>query len=137
MQRLNLSFLVWYKAIFQRTASKKVFSSEEILKQLDLKRSELLWAIVHKMCKATGNQDGRHLLDCMIEVDEGYFTVGSSKIKNLKGKPGRGAAWKSNMTVMAESVQLEYFETGIRQASVGTLKPQYCYCISLMKSTIM
>lgn len=112
MQGSNLPFLIWYKAIFLLTATKKGFSSKEIQKQLGMKRYEPVWAMVHKLRKAMGKRDARYSLEGMIEMDEGYFTVESSEIEKSKGKRGRGAAGKSNVAVMAESTQLEDIETG-------------------------
>jgi len=112
MQGSNLPFLIWYKAIFLLTATKKGFSSKEIQKQLGMKRYEPVWAMVHKLRKAMGKRDARYSLEGMIEMDEGYFTVESSEIEKSKGKRGRGAAGKSNVAVMAESTQLEDLETG-------------------------
>lgn len=112
MQGSNLPFLVWYKAIFLLTATKKGFSSKEIQKQLGMKRYEPVWAMVHKLRKAMGKRDAMYSLEGMIEMDEGYFTVESSEIEKAKGGRGRGAAGKSNVAVMAESTPLEDIETG-------------------------
>jgi len=107
MQDSNLSFLIWYKAMFLLTATKKGFSSKEIQKQLGLKRYEPVWAMVHKLRKAMGNRDARYTLEGMIEMDEGYFTVESSEIEQQKGIRGRGAVGKQNVMIMAESTLLE------------------------------
>ena len=112
MQGSNLPFLIWYKAIFLLTATKKRFSSKEIRKQLGMKRYEPVWAMVHKLRKAMGKRDASYSLAGMIEMDEGYFTVESSEIEKSKGKRGRDAAGKSNVTVMAESTPHEDIETG-------------------------
>lgn len=106
MQSSNLSFLVWYKAIFLLTATTKGFSSKEIQKQLGLKRYEPVWAMVHKLRKAMGKRDARYTLEGMIEFDGGYFTVEPSEIEKSKGKRGRGAAGKSNVAIMAEPTPL-------------------------------
>ena len=112
MQSSNLSFLVWYRAMFLMSATKKGFSSKEMQRQLGLKRYEPVWAMVHKLRKAMGNRDARYTLEGMIEMDEGYFTVESSQIEQGKGKRGRGAAGKKNVAVMAESTPLEDVATG-------------------------
>ena len=56
--------------MFLMTATKKGFSSKEIQKQLSLKRSEPVWAMVHKLRKAMGNRDARYTLEDVIEMDE-------------------------------------------------------------------
>ncbi len=68
--------------------------------------------MVHKLRKAMGNRDARYTLEGMIEMDEGYFTAGSSEIEQQKGKRGRGAAGKQNVMIMAESTPLENPQTG-------------------------
>lgn len=112
MQSSNLSFMVWYKAMFLMSATKKGFSSKEIQKQLAIKRYEPVWAMVHKLRKAMGKRDARYTLEGMIEFDEGYFTVESSDVEKSKGTRGRGAAGKTNVAIMAESTPLEDIETG-------------------------
>jgi hypothetical protein len=112
MQSSNLPFLVWYKAMFLLSATKKGFSSKEIQKQLGIKRYEPVWAMIHKLRKAMGKRDAKYTLEGMIEMDEGYFTVESSEFEKSKGVRGRGAAGKTNVAIMAESTPLEDIETG-------------------------
>lgn len=113
MQNSNLPFLVWYKAMFLMSATKKGFSSKEIQKQLGWKRYEPIWAMVHKLRKAMGNRDARYTLEGMVEMDEGYFTVESSQIEQDKGIRGKGAVGKQNVAIIAESTPLEDKETGV------------------------
>lgn len=112
MQSSNLSFLVWYRAMFLMSTTKKGFSAKEMQRHLGLKRYEPVWAMVHKLRKAMGKRDARYTLEGMIEMDEGYFTVASSEIEKTQGKRGRGAAGKHNVAIMAESTPLEDIETG-------------------------
>jgi len=81
MENSNLSFLVWYRAMFLMSTTKKGFSAKEIQRQLGLKRYEPVWSMVHKLRKAMGNRDARYTLEGMIEMDEGYFTVASTEIE--------------------------------------------------------
>lgn len=122
MQSSNLSFLVWYKTIFLLSATKKGFSSKEIQKQLGLKRYEPVWAMVHKLRKAMGNRDAKYTLEDMIEMDEGYFTVEASEIEKSNGGRGRGAAGKTNVAIMAESVPLEDINTGEKSSQCRYFK---------------
>lgn len=122
MQGSNLPFLVWYKTMFLMSTTKKGFSSKEIQRQLGLKRYEPVWAMVHKLRKAMGNRDARYTLEGMIEMDEGYFTVESSEIEKAKGGRGRGAAGKSNVAIMAESIPLENPETGEKSSQCRYFK---------------
>ena len=112
MENSNLSFLVWYKAIFLMSVTKKGFSAKEIQRQLGLKRYEPVWAMLHKLRKAMGQRDEMYTLEGMIEMDEGYFTVESTELEQEKGVRGRGAVGKRNVAVMAESTPLEDIDTG-------------------------
>ena len=112
MQSSNLSFLIWYKAMFLMSATKKGFSTKEIQRQLGLKRYEPVWAMVHKLRKAMGKREDRYTLEGMIEFDEGYFTVESSEIEKATTKAGRGSSSKVNVAIMAESTPIEDIETG-------------------------
>lgn len=122
MQNSNLSFLVWYRAMFLMSTTKKGFSAKEIQRQLGLKRYEPVWAMVHKLRKAMGKRDDRYTLEGMIEMDEGYFTVASTDIERSHAKRGRGAAGKSNVAVMAESTVLENPETGKKSNHIRYFK---------------
>jgi len=122
MQNSNLPFLVWYRAMFLMSTTKKGFSAKEMQRQLGLKRYEPVWAMVHKLRKAMGDRDANYTLEGMIEMDEGYFTVESSEIEQKKGKRGRGAAGKQNVAVMTESTQLEDPETGKKSSQVRYFK---------------
>ncbi len=102
--------------------TKKGFSSKEIQKQLGLKRYEPVWAMVHKLRKATGARDEKYTLEGMIEFNEGYFTVESKEIEQEKGVRGRVAVGKQNVAVMAESVPLEDLETGKKSKSCRYFK---------------
>ncbi|MDI1234396.1 MAG: IS1595 family transposase, partial [bacterium] len=107
---------------FLLSATKKGFSSKEIQKQLGLKRYEPVWAMVHKLRKAMGNRDARYTLEDMTEMDEGYFTVETSEIEKSNGGRGRGAAGKSNVAIMAESVPLEDLNTGEKSSQCRYFK---------------
>lgn len=122
MQDSNLPFLIWYKAIFLMTATKKGFSSKEIQRQLGLKRYEPVWSMVHKLRKAMGNRDAQYTLEGMIEMDEGYFTVESSEIEKSKEIRGRGAVGKKNVAIMAESTVLEDANTGKQERQARYFK---------------
>jgi len=112
MESSKLPFLVWYKAIFLITATKKGFSSKEIQKQLGLKRYEPVWSLVHKLRQAMGERDDLYSLEDMIEMDEGYFKVETSKKERENLKRGRGSQGQRNVGVMAESTILEDVESG-------------------------
>lgn len=122
MENSNLPFLVWYRAMFLMSTTKKGFSAKEIQRQLGLKRYEPVWAMVHKIRKAMGNRDSKYTLEGMIEMDEGYFTVACSQVEQSKGKRGRGAAGKKNVMVSAESTPLENPETGKKSKHVRYFK---------------
>ncbi len=122
MQNSNLPFLVWYRAMFLMSTTKKGFSAKEMQRQLGLKRYEPVWAMVHKLRKAMGDRDASYTLEGMIEMDEGYFTVESSEVEQKKGKRGKGAAGKQNVAVMAESTQLEDPKTGKKSSQVRYFK---------------
>lgn len=122
MESSKLPFLVWYKTMFLMSCTKKGFSTNELQKQLGLKRYEPVWAMVHKLRRAMGNRDARYTLEGMIELDEGYFSVASKEIERGKGTRGRGAEGKQNVAVMAESTPLEDIETGKKEKHVRYFK---------------
>ena len=101
---------------------KKGFSTNELQKQLGLKRYEPVWAMVHKLRRAMGNRDARYTLEGMIELDEGYFSVASMKSSEARVHVAGGAEGKQNVAVMAESTPLEDIETGKKEKHVRYFK---------------
>ena len=122
MENSKLPFLVWYKAIFLVSATKKGFSSKEIQKQLGMKRYEPVWAMMHKLREAMGKRDDLYSLEGMIEMDEGYFKVETSKAERAKLKRGKGSQGQQNVGIMAESTPLEDIETGERSSQCRYFK---------------
>lgn len=74
MENSKLSFLTWYKTIFL-LATKKDISCKDIQKQLNLKRYEPVWTMVHKLRKAMEKGDNLGLVNKLIEIDEGYSKI--------------------------------------------------------------
>ena len=58
----NNSKNILNKTMFLLGATKKGFSSKEIQRQLELKRYEPVWAMVHKLRKAMGDREDRYTL---------------------------------------------------------------------------
>ena len=122
MESSKLSFLIWYKAMFLMTTTKKGFSSKEIQRQLGLKRYEPVWAMVHKLRSAMGEREDRYTLEGMIEMDEGYFAIMASPENHQTQKAGRGSKTKTNVMVMAESTPLEDLKNGNKSSQCGYFK---------------
>ena len=109
MQSSKLPFRMWYMTIAFMTMTKKGFSALEMQRQLDHKRYEPVWYMMHKIRRAMGNRDDLYQLSGMVEFDEGYFTKGDKNI--AKPKRGRGSESKQNVAVLAESTPLEDLES--------------------------
>lgn len=107
MENSNLSFKIWYCAMFLMTSTKKGISSCEMQRQLGMKRYEPVWALMHKVRVMMGKRDALYKLSDMIEFDEGHFTHQTNKSEKKKTKPGKGSATHTNVAVMAESFPVE------------------------------
>jgi|TARA_B100000497_G_C7548373_1_gene331533 hypothetical protein len=90
--------------------TKKAMSAHEMRRQLDMKRYEPVWAMMHKIRKAMGQRDKRYELFNSVELDEGYFPQATPIA--IKLKRGKGSQRKKNVLVMAESTPLENVNTG-------------------------
>jgi len=112
MEHSNMLFRKWYLAMAFMSFSKKGFSATELKKQLDHKRYEPIWLMMHKIRSGMGQRDDLYPLEGMVEFDEGYFVteISASKKENLKR--GRGSQKQGIVSVMAESTPLENIETG-------------------------
>lgn len=107
MENSNLSFKIWYCAFFIMTSTKKGISAKEMQRQLNLKRYEPVWAMMHKIRQMMGKRDSRYKLSDMVEFDEGHFVIETSDSQKRNNKQGKGSTKHINVAVMAESVPIE------------------------------
>ena len=120
MQGSNLPLRIWYLAMVFMTHSKKGISAAELQRQLDHKRYDTIWSLMHRIRNAMGNRDELYQLQDMVEFDEGYFTVATAE--GIKLKRGRGSQKKQNVAVLAESVPLENIVSGERNRQCRDFK---------------
>jgi len=123
MHKSKLPYRYWFIAMHLLTSTKKSFSAAEIQRQLNHKRYQPIWNMVHKLRQAMGKRDGEYVLAGRIELDEGYF---STEIpKEQKGEPlkrGRGSQKKTKVLVMAESEITKPEKRSQKPRRVGYLK---------------
>jgi hypothetical protein len=112
MENSRLSFQKWFLIMFLMSATKKGFSACEIKRQIGHKRYKTVWSIMHRLREAMGKRDERYQLEGMVEFDEGYFPIETSKKDRENLNRGRGSQRHQNVAVMAESTFLEDIETG-------------------------
>ena len=131
MHKSKLPYRYWFVAMHLLTSTKKSFSAKELQRQLDHKRYQPVWHMVHKLRAAMGKRDGEYVLAGRIELDEGYFsteTPQQEKDKSLKrglGSQKKSKVWllsKVEALVMAESEFVESHEKGKKPRRVGYLK---------------
>ena len=113
MQNSNLKFRDWYIAMHLLTSTKHAFSAKELQKELDKKRYEPCWAMLHKLRNAMGERDENYVLQEFLEFDEAFFSTFSNYTKKEKReqisntaillKRGKGSQKKSKVLVMTES----------------------------------
>ena len=88
----KLPFRYWFTAIHLLTSTKKSFSAAEMQRQLDHKRYQPIWEMMHKLRNAMGMQDDKYQLEGQLELDEGFFsTIISLQEKDKPLKRGRGS----------------------------------------------
>ena len=112
MEHSNLPIRKWYLAMAFMSFSKKGISATELQRQLNHKRYEPIWRMMHKIRAAMGQRDSNYQLEGMIEFDEGYFVTETNTQKKGKLKRGRGSQKNEIVSVMAESTPLEDIATG-------------------------
>lgn len=107
MENSKLPFRYWFIAMHLLTCTKKSFSAKEIQRQIEHKRYEPIWAMLHKIRSVMGLRDNRYTLCDEIELDEGFFkTVNIGLDKKERLKRGRGSQKQTQVVVMAESKAL-------------------------------
>lgn len=114
MENAKLPIRKWYMAMAFMSFSKKGISATEMQRQLDHRRYESIWSMMHRIRKAMGKRDDLYQLSGMIEFDEGYFVTETTEKTKAHLKRGRGSQRQENVAVMAESTPLEDIETGKR-----------------------
>lgn len=108
MHKSKLPYRYWFIAIHLLTSTKKSFSSLEMQHQLQHKRYQPIWHMMHKLRDAMGKRDEIYKLSGEIELDEGFFSTDrETKDKDEPLKRGRGSQRKTKVLVMAESQKLE------------------------------
>lgn len=112
MHNSSLSFQKWFMIMFMMTSTKKGYSACEVARQVEHKRYNTIWSIMHRLRKAMGIRDEKYLLTDMVEFDEGFFTIETSKKDKSMLKRGKGSQRQQNVAVMSESIYLEDIETG-------------------------
>lgn len=110
MEHSKLPIRMWYLAMAFMSQTKKGLSACELQRQLQHKRYESIWNLMHKIRMAMGNRDNRYKLDGMIEMDEAF--VETTIPDGTKLKRGKGSQRQQNIAVFAESTPLEDIETG-------------------------
>lgn len=123
MHGSNLPLMYWFVAIHLLTSTKKSFSAKEMQRQLDHKRYQPIWELMHKLRDVMGQRDATYKLLGSIELDEGFFST--SIEQSEKGKPlkrGRGSQKKTKVLVMAESVPVEDGKRKDIKKAVGHVK---------------
>lgn len=114
MENAKLLFRTWYLAMAFMSYSKKGISATKLQRQIGHKRYEPIWAMMHKIRQAMGNRDAIYRLSDMIEFDEGFFEVETSRQSRASLKRGRGSQRQANVAILAESTPLEDISTGKR-----------------------
>jgi predicted RNA-binding Zn-ribbon protein involved in translation (DUF1610 family)/transposase-like protein len=104
MHKSKLPYRYWLLAFHLVTATKKGFSTKEVQRQLEHKRYQPIWCMVHKIRACMGFRDDEYTLYGTLELDEGFFSVEVSKEqKDEVKKRGRGSQNKAKVLVMVES----------------------------------
>ena len=114
MHGSKLPMLYWFKAIHLLTSTKKAFSAAELQYQLNHKRYQPIWEMLHKLRTVMGRRDSEYKLFGSIELDEGFFSTQYSDEKPLKR--GRGSQAKTKVLVMTESEHIEGSKRNIKKA---------------------
>ena len=104
MHKSKLPYRYWLLAFHLVTATKKGFSTKEIQHQLEHKRYQPIWCMVHKIRACMGARDHGYTLCGTIELDEGFFSVEIPEDQKAEPKKrGRGSQSKATVLVMVES----------------------------------
>ena len=102
MESSKLPFQYWLYTIYLMTMTKKGISAKELQRQLDHKRYEPIWMMMHKIRVIMGMRDDNYDLEGVVELDDAFFKTHSEDEKLPQSKRGRGTNRKSKVLVMAK-----------------------------------
>lgn len=105
LEASKLPYHYWIYAIFLMVNTKKGISALEMQRQLDHKRYEPIWAMMHKIRQSMGNRDDRYKLEGIVEFDDAFVKASADyKEDDTHGKrKGRGTLSKTPITMMAST----------------------------------
>jgi len=105
MENSKLPFQYWFIAMHLLTATKKSFSALELQRQLNHKRYQPIWEMLHKLRSVMGQRDARYKLESIVELDEGFFKIVPEEDEDEDEDPkrGRGSQLQAKVMVMVES----------------------------------
>ena len=95
MECSHLLFHYWLYAIYLMMITKKSIAALEMQRQLEHKRYEPIWAMMHKIRITMGSQDDKYELDGVVELDDACFKTHSDIKKKITPN---GAEAASNKT---------------------------------------
>jgi len=84
MQGSNLPLRKWYLAMAFMTATKKGVSAKELQRQLQHKRYDTIWSLMHRIRNAMGNREDSVTLQGIVQFNESYFLHAQPDGRKLK-----------------------------------------------------
>jgi hypothetical protein len=125
MENSKLPFGYWFVAMHLFTSTKKSFSTSELQRQLDHKRFQPIWEMMHKLRSVMGKRDSEYQLSGQIKLDNTFVTtLIPDEKKDEKLKRGAGSQSKSKVMVMAESPVVDNPNPGKPPCRVNHIKMQ-------------
>lgn len=122
MHGSKLPLMYWFTAIHLLTSTKNTFSASEMQRQLNHKRYQPIWEMMHKLRSVMGERDARYKLEGTMELDEAYFSTDNSLDDKAAIKRGVGSQRKSKVLVMIESEPTQPTKKGQKSRRCGHLK---------------
>ena len=122
MHGSNLPLMYWFTAIHLLTSTKKTFSAKEMQRQLNHKRYQPIWEMMHKLRSVMGQRDATYELKDTIELDEAYFTTENPLDEDEPLKRGVGSQRKAKVLVMVESEKVPNPKKGKKGRRCGHIK---------------
>lgn len=75
LEKSKLPLFYWYFAFFLMVHTKKSISAKEVQRQLNHKRYQPIWSMMHKIRSAMGLRDDQYKLEGEVIIDDAFFTA--------------------------------------------------------------
>lgn len=110
MHGSNLPIRKWYLAMAFMSATKKGVSAKELQRQLQHKRYDTIWSLMHRIRNAMGNREALFSIHGIANFDETHYLAAAPDGRKLKRGKVNSSALSPNSTARIDQPHMSLME---------------------------